>query len=94
MSQDQDQPLGLCLLHADYHAMQQECWAAILDWQADRWDVALDLRAAAYHAEVEHRMLAEIRLGQAVDHAVPAPIDRAIRRDHSLCGAEPCSDCR
>lgn len=34
------------------------------------------------------------QLAKAVDHAIPAPIDRAIRRDHSLCGAEPCSDCR
>lgn len=33
-------------------------------------------------------------LAEAVDHAIPAPIDRAIRRDHSLCGTEPCSDCR
>lgn len=33
-------------------------------------------------------------LATAVDHAVPPAIDRAVRRDHSLCGAEPCSDCR
>lgn len=33
-------------------------------------------------------------LARAVDHSVPPPVDRAIRRDHSLCGAEPCSDCR
>ena len=33
-------------------------------------------------------------LRRAVDNALPAPIDRAIRRDHSLCGVEPCSDCR
>lgn len=31
---------------------------------------------------------------RAVDSALPAPVDRAIRRDHSLCGTEPCSDCR
>lgn len=31
---------------------------------------------------------------RAIDNALPAPIDRAIRRDHSLCGVEPCSDCR
>lgn len=31
---------------------------------------------------------------RAVDHSVAPAIDRAIRRDHSLCGAEPCSDCR
>lgn len=34
------------------------------------------------------------QLASAVDHAIPAPIDRAVGRDHSLCGAEPCSDCR
>lgn len=33
-------------------------------------------------------------LAKAIDGALPAPIDRAVRRDHSLCGAEPCSDCR
>lgn len=34
------------------------------------------------------------RFARAVDKALPAPIDRAVRRDHSLCGIEPCSDCR
>jgi len=34
------------------------------------------------------------KIRAAVDHAIPAAIDRAIDRDHSLCGAEPCSDCR
>lgn len=29
-----------------------------------------------------------------IDAAIPAAIDRAVRRDHSLCGAHPCSDCR
>jgi hypothetical protein len=33
-------------------------------------------------------------LAHAVDHAIPPAIDRALDRDHSLCGAEPCSDCR
>lgn len=31
---------------------------------------------------------------KAVDNALPAPVDRAVRRDHSLCGVSPCSDCR
>jgi len=31
---------------------------------------------------------------RAVDHSIPPAIDRAVRRDHSLCGYEPCSDCR
>lgn len=33
-------------------------------------------------------------LAKAIDGAIPPAIDRAIRRDHSLCGTEPCSDCR
>jgi|ERR1043165_3819295 hypothetical protein len=33
-------------------------------------------------------------LAKAVDRSIPPAIDRAIRRDHSLCGTEPCSDCR
>lgn len=33
-------------------------------------------------------------LAKAIDGALPAPVDRAVRRDHSLCGSEPCSDCR
>jgi hypothetical protein len=31
---------------------------------------------------------------RAIDHAIPPAVDRAVRRDHSLCGAEPCSHCR
>jgi hypothetical protein len=34
------------------------------------------------------------QFAKSVDGAIPAPIDRAVKRDHSLCGAEPCSDCR
>lgn len=33
-------------------------------------------------------------LAKAVDRSIPPAIDRAVRRDHSLCGTEPCSDCR
>jgi len=33
-------------------------------------------------------------LAKAIDHSVPPAIDRAVRRDHSLCGTKPCSDCR
>ena len=33
-------------------------------------------------------------MAKAVDHSIPPAIDRAVRRDHSLCGTEPCSDCR
>lgn len=33
-------------------------------------------------------------LARAVDRSIPPAIDRAVRRDHSLCGTEPCTDCR
>ena len=33
-------------------------------------------------------------LARAVDHSIPPAVDRAVRRDHSLCGTHPCSDCR
>lgn len=33
-------------------------------------------------------------LAKAIDSALPAPVDRAVKRDHSLCGVTPCSDCR
>lgn len=31
---------------------------------------------------------------KAIDNAIPAPVDRAVKRDHSMCGVSPCSDCR
>ncbi|GAA4626682.1 hypothetical protein GCM10023196_035920 [Actinoallomurus vinaceus] len=83
-----------CLLHADIHVMEQTCWNAAIDWYAAHWDMPPAEQRNAYQAAVERRMLDQIRIGHAVDHAVRPAIDRAIERDHSLCGAEPCSDCR
>lgn len=31
---------------------------------------------------------------RAIDHSIPPAIDRAVKRDHTLCGVEPCFDCR
>jgi hypothetical protein len=33
-------------------------------------------------------------IARAVTHSIPPAIDRAVRRDHSLCGQYPCSDCQ
>ena len=78
-------------------------WAEALRWAASR------IRGGhgSLHAHREFRqqfgMVAEhcgagpwdgSELARAVDHAIPPAIDRALDRDHSLCGAEPCSDCR
>lgn len=30
----------------------------------------------------------------AISRSIPPAIDRAVRRDHGLCGKYPCSDCR
>ena len=35
-----------------------------------------------------------LKLARAVAHSIPSATDRAIERDHSLCGVDPCSDCR
>ena len=82
-----------CILHATVHFMTATCWNAMADWYLNNSVQGPD-GLLAYQAAAERRMLDELRLATAVDHAVPAPIDRAIRRDHTLCGAEPCSDCR
>lgn len=83
-----------CLLHADCHVMSEECWGATLKWFFEHDSLSDRDKRNAYQAAVERRMLDAIRLGRAVDQAVPAAIDRAVRRDHSLCGVDPCSDCR
>ncbi|MFB6675569.1 hypothetical protein ACFCWG_24725 [Streptomyces sp. NPDC056390] len=59
-------------------------------------DVVTALRDARRNAQVLHdeAQQADPALAKAVDNALPAPIDRAIRRDHSLCSVSPCSDCR
>lgn len=62
-------------------------------WKRAAWDVRRGLIGGegCVIGAFDERLPA---LASAIDHAIPAPIDRAIRRDHSLCGAEPCSDCR
>lgn len=34
-----------------------------------------------------------VALARAVEHSIPPRVDRAVKRDHSLCGVDPCSDC-
>jgi hypothetical protein len=67
--------------------------------------VARSLIKAGASDEIKEKALTELIAGlQAEDWDteldslqlfLDAPaIDRAIRRDHSLCGTHPCSDCR
>jgi hypothetical protein len=41
----------------------------------------------------DDRVTAE-QLERIVGRVLPLPLDRALDHDHSLCGVEPCSDCR
>jgi hypothetical protein len=83
-----------CLLHADIHVMAADCWDTALDYYMQHQGEPERAQRNGYQAAVERRMLNTIRVGNAVDHAVPPSVDRAVRRDHTLCGAHPCSDCR
>ena len=87
-------PITACLLHADFHAMESACWDTTLDWYFEHQGQSPAAQRAGYMAAVERRMLDLLHVGHAVDHALPPPVDRAVRRDHSLCGISPCSDCR
>lgn len=87
-------PPAACLLHAEIHTMSSACWDTAIDWYLNHQDKSPPEQRAEYQAAVERKMLDAIRLGHEVDHAIPPSVDRAVRRDHSLCGAHPCSDCR
>ena len=49
--------LGLCLLHADYHPMGQDCWAACMDWYFAHHDLPEAERRNLYALEAERAML-------------------------------------
>lgn len=62
--------------------------------RAGLWPDVTAARRAAHCAGWSSICCPDCTIARAVDHSIPPAVDRAIRRDHSLCGAEPCSDCR
>ena len=48
---------GMCLLHADYHPMGQDCWSACMDWYLAHEHLPEAERRALYALEVERGML-------------------------------------
>lgn len=48
---------GMCLLHADYHPMGQDCWSACMDWYFAHEHLPEPERRARYALEVERGML-------------------------------------
>lgn len=67
-------------------AVHWECVTLEAEWRDRQDPAAVEVRAA----------LARIRaqLSAAVDTSIAPAIDRAIWRDHSICGTHPCSECR
>jgi hypothetical protein len=56
--------VGMCLLHGDYHPMDQTCWDATLDFYFDvqltRPNLDQTEIKQEYDAEVERRMLRNV----------------------------------
>jgi hypothetical protein len=47
----------MCLLHGDFHVMEQACWSTALDWQFAHTHLEGDAARDAYLTEVERQML-------------------------------------
>lgn len=62
--------------------------------RAGLWQSKNDARYAAHRAGWSGDLCPDCTLARSVNHAIPPAVDRATRRDHSLCGVEPCADCR
>ncbi|MDX2948034.1 hypothetical protein [Streptomyces caniscabiei] len=54
---DHSTTLGMCLLHADYHPMGQDCWARTMDFYFEHPDLTGAERRDRYAFEVERAML-------------------------------------
>ncbi|MBE4761790.1 hypothetical protein [Streptomyces caniscabiei] len=50
-------PYGMCLLHADYHPMEQDCWSRTMDFYFEHPDLTDAERRDRYALEVEQAML-------------------------------------
>lgn len=58
-------PITACILHADYHRMDTDCWGATLDWQDQHQHVPEAQRRDGYQAAVERLILDQL-------HTTPA----------------------
>ena len=55
----------VCLLHADVHVMEADCWGATLDWYLAHADLDHAEARDDYQAAVERKMLDQIAQEQA-----------------------------
>ena len=65
---DHSTTYGMCLLHADYHPMDGDCWSTCLDYNLAHQDIPEAARRDMYQAEVERAMLDTL-----IHTARPAP---------------------
>ncbi|MET7713748.1 hypothetical protein [Streptomyces sp. NPDC005407] len=54
------EPLRVCLLHADVHAMGFDCWQAFREWEKANDHLEPDEVRDAYQAAAERRMLDQL----------------------------------
>jgi hypothetical protein len=47
----------MCLLHGDFHVMEQPCWSTALDWQLAHNHLEGAAALDAYLTDVERQML-------------------------------------
>lgn len=50
----------MCLLHGDFHVMDQACWSTTLDWQLTHDHLDEQTARNFYLAAVEQRMMANL----------------------------------
>lgn len=50
----------MCLLHGDFHVMDQDCWSATVDFYIEHQHLEQPEARAVYQAEVERKMLDRI----------------------------------
>ena len=61
-----DRPTA-CLLHADVHVMDRDCWAVTLDWYATHDHLEGQEARDAYEAAAERKMLDDLVRAYASD---------------------------
>jgi hypothetical protein len=50
----------MCLLHGDFHVMDQDCWSVTVDFYVERQHLEQTEAQNAYQAEVERNMLDQV----------------------------------
>lgn len=52
--------MNACLLHRDYHVLDQDCWGVVMDWISNHRHVPDDWRNEFYQQAVESAILGDM----------------------------------